>query len=84
MFVDRFAPSADLDAMIEALNRMLGTTFVIISHELASIFAIGQRFAMLDGARRKLVALGAPAELRDHSDDEWVRRFLNRVPTQES
>ena len=76
--------SADLDAMIEALNRMLGTTFVIISHELASIFAIGQRFAMLDGARRKLVALGAPAELRDHSDDEWVRRFLNRVPTQES
>jgi len=63
---------------------MLGTTFVIISHELASIFAIGQRFAMLDGARRRMVALGSPAELRDHCDDEWVRRFLNRVPSKES
>jgi hypothetical protein len=39
---------------------------------------------MLDGARRRLVALGPPAELRDRSDDEWVRRFLNRVPTQEA
>jgi len=76
--------SADLDALIVALNRMLGTTFVIISHELASIFAIGHRFAMLDGARKKLVALGAPAELRDHSPDQWVRDFLNRVPTAET
>jgi len=73
--------SADLDAMIVAINRMLGTTFVIISHELASIFAIGQRFAMLDGARRRLVALGAPEELRDRSPDEWVRRFLSRTPS---
>jgi phospholipid/cholesterol/gamma-HCH transport system ATP-binding protein len=76
--------SADLDAMIVALNHMLGTTFVIISHELASIYAIGHRFAMLDGARKKLVALGPPAELRDKSPDEWVRRFLNRVPTAEA
>ena len=71
--------SADLDALIVALNRMLGATFVVISHELASIFAIGHRFAMLDGARRRMVALGAPAELRDRSDDPWVRRFLTRT-----
>ncbi len=76
--------SADLDALIVALNRMLGTTFVIISHELASIFAIGHRFAMLDGGRKRLVALGAPTELRDHSPDSWVRDFLNRVPTRET
>jgi phospholipid/cholesterol/gamma-HCH transport system ATP-binding protein len=76
--------SADLDALIVALNHMLGTTFVIISHELASIFAIGHRFAMLDGARKRLVALGPPAELRDHSPDEWVRRFLSRVPSSET
>lgn len=76
--------SADLDALIVALNRMLGTTFVIISHELASIYAIGHRFAMLDGARKRLVALGTPAELRDSSPDPWVRNFLNRVPTAEA
>ncbi len=75
--------SADLDALIVALNRMLGATFVVISHELASIFAIGHRFAMLDGARRRLVALGPPAELRDHSDDPWVRRFLSRTASGE-
>ncbi len=73
--------SADLDAMIVALNRMLGTTFVVISHELASIFSIGHRFAMLDGARRRLVALGPPLELRDSSPDTWVRRFLSRTPS---
>lgn len=76
--------SADLDDMIDALNRMLGTTFVIISHELASIFAIGHRFAMLDGARRRMVAIGPPTELRDRCEDEWVRRFLNRTPTKET
>jgi phospholipid/cholesterol/gamma-HCH transport system ATP-binding protein len=75
--------SADLDALLVALNRMLGTTFVVISHELASIFAIGHRFAMLDGARRRLVALGPPAELRDGSDDPWVRRFLSRTASGE-
>lgn len=76
--------SADLDALIVALNHMLGTTFVVISHELASIFAIGHRFAMLDGVRKRLVALGSPTQLRDSSDDVWVRRFLTRTPTGDS
>ncbi|MFM7133093.1 MAG: ABC transporter ATP-binding protein [Planctomycetota bacterium] len=70
--------SADLDGMVVALNRLLGTTFVIISHEQPSIFSIGHRLAMLDGARRGLVALGPPAELRDSSADPWVRHFLSR------
>jgi len=76
--------SADLDALIVALNRMLGTTFVVISHELASILSIGHRFAMLDGARRRLVAVGPPAELRDRSADPWVRKFLSRSPSGEA
>jgi phospholipid/cholesterol/gamma-HCH transport system ATP-binding protein len=76
--------SADLDALLVALNHMLGTTFVVISHELASILSIGHRFAMLDGARKRMVALGPPAELRDHSEDAWVRRFLSRTASGES
>lgn len=76
--------SADLDALIVALNHILGTTFVVISHELASIFSIGHRFAMLDGARRRLVAVGPPAELRDRCEDAWVRKFLTRSPSGEA
>jgi len=68
--------SSDLDRLIATLSRLLGTTFMIISHELRSIFSIADRLLLLDAARRKQVALGPPAELRDASPDPWVRRFL--------
>jgi len=68
--------SHDLDTLIATLSRLLGTTFVIVSHELRSIFSIADRLLLLDAARRTQVALGPPAELRDHSDDQWVRQFL--------
>jgi phospholipid/cholesterol/gamma-HCH transport system ATP-binding protein len=51
---------------------------VVVSHELASIFKIADRAAMFDKSRRAMVALGVPAELRDSSDDPFVRRFFNR------
>ena len=70
--------SADLDALILRLNRMLGTTFVVISHELPSIFTIADRFIMLDADAGTMIANGPPAELRDRSPDEKVRRFMNR------
>ncbi|MHC4947955.1 MAG: ABC transporter ATP-binding protein [Planctomycetota bacterium] len=69
--------SHDLDTLIATLSRLLGTTFVIVSHELASIFAIADRLVLLDAARRTQVAIGPPAELRDGSEDPWVRRFLS-------
>jgi phospholipid/cholesterol/gamma-HCH transport system ATP-binding protein len=68
--------SHDLDTLIATLSRLLGTTFVIVSHELRSIFAIADRLLLLDAARRTQVALGPPEELRDHADDPWVREFL--------
>ena len=70
--------SASLDDLILRLRRERGTTFVVVSHELASIFKIADRCAMFDKARRAMVALGAPAELREGSGDEFVRRFFNR------
>jgi phospholipid/cholesterol/gamma-HCH transport system ATP-binding protein len=73
--------SADLDALILRLNRMLGTTFVVISHELPSIFAIADRFIMLDRDAGTMVASGPPAELRDRSPDPKVRSFMNRAPS---
>ena len=62
--------------LIQTLSRLLHTTFMIISHELRSIFAIADRLLLLDAARKTQVGLGPPDELRDHCDDQWVRNFL--------
>jgi phospholipid/cholesterol/gamma-HCH transport system ATP-binding protein len=70
--------SAELDALVRRLARGLGVTFVIVSHELPSIFAIADRVIMVDRARRGIVAEGDPRELCDSSPDPWVRRFFHR------
>jgi phospholipid/cholesterol/gamma-HCH transport system ATP-binding protein len=70
--------SAELDGLILALNASLGATFVIVSHELQSIFAIGRRCIMLDKVAGGIIARGNPAELRDRSDDARVVAFFRR------
>jgi phospholipid/cholesterol/gamma-HCH transport system ATP-binding protein len=70
--------SAELDQLILKLARNLGITFVVVTHELPSIFTIADRAIMLDKRVKKIVATGKPAELRDHSDNPWVRQFFNR------
>lgn len=72
--------SAELDELIRALNHLLGITFVIVTHELASIFAIADRVAVLDAASKTLVALDEPARLRDESPIPSVRAFMTRQP----
>ena len=56
----------------------LGATVVIVSHELPSIFAIGDDCIFLDTELRTMSAHGNPRELRDHPPNENVRRFLTR------
>lgn len=70
--------SASLDEVILHLSRSFGVTFVIVTHEIESIFAIGSRAIMLDDRERTIIAEGTPAELRDHSNDPRVRRFFHR------
>ena len=72
--------SADLDLLIKHLSHQFGITFVIVTHELASIYMIADRVIMLDGRTRTIIAEGKPAELRDGAADPWVRRFFNREP----
>lgn len=72
--------SAELDQLILQLNRSLGTTIVVVTHELASIFTIAERAIMLDGEARGIIAEGTPQELRAHSGDARVRAFFNRQP----
>jgi phospholipid/cholesterol/gamma-HCH transport system ATP-binding protein len=67
-----------LDDLILELRDSLGSTIVVVTHELASIFTIGNNCIFLDVEKRTMTASGDPKELRDHSDNEAVRRFLTR------
>jgi len=71
--------STALDELLLLLNRDLGLTVVIVSHELASIFRIATRCIMLDKASQGVIAIGDPRELRDESSDPRVREFFNPV-----
>ena len=70
--------SAELDRLILKLRDDAGATIVVITHELDSIFAIGDRALMLDKARRTLVADDSPENLLKSSPDPWVKNFMNR------
>ena len=72
--------AANLDRTILTLRANLGVTFVVVTHELHSIFAIADRAIMLDPLTRAIIADDAPASLRDHSVDARVRQFFNRQP----
>ncbi len=73
--------SVELDQLLLTLNRSLGMTTVIVTHELQSIFAVADACIMLDRSARGIIARGHPATLRDRSDDPRVRAFFNRRPS---
>ena len=71
--------STEIDELILNLSQNLKITFVIVTHELASIYAIADRVIMLDKREKKIVAEGAPADLRENSKNPWVRQFFKTV-----
>lgn len=70
--------SSQLDELVLKLSRTLHMTFVIVTHELPSIYKVADRVIMLDKRVKTIVATGKPSELRDRSDNPWVRQFFNR------
>ncbi len=72
--------SAELDELIVQVNKSLGTTIVVVSHELPSIFTIADRCIMIDAETKNIIAEGPPAELRDKNSDPRVHAFFNRQP----
>ena len=70
--------SAELDALILSLREGLGMTFVIVTHELPSIYAVADRVIMLDKRKKGITAEGRPQDLRNQSQDPYVRRFFRR------
>jgi phospholipid/cholesterol/gamma-HCH transport system ATP-binding protein len=75
--------SAELDELILRLNKSLGITFVIVTHELPSIYAVADRVVMLDKKKKGIAAIDSPEALRDHSDQEWIRQFMLREVPEE-
>jgi phospholipid/cholesterol/gamma-HCH transport system ATP-binding protein len=71
--------SAELDELIVSLQRSLKITFVVVTHELPSIYTIADRVIMLDKKTKGIIAMGTPAELRESSEIPWVRQFFNRA-----
>ena len=67
-----------LDELILELRASLGTTVVVVTHELQSIFAIGNNSVFLDADTKTMIAQGDPKHLLAESNDPKVREFLTR------
>ena len=72
-----------LDELIIEMQESLGATVVIVTHELASIFAIATNAVFLDAETKTMIDYGDPNLLLEHSEHEKVRRFLSRGNTQQ-
>lgn len=70
--------SRRLDELVSEIRERLGTTMVVVSHELASIFSIADRVIMLDREEQGIIAEGPPRELAAKSRDPRVLEFLHR------
>ncbi len=70
--------SAQMDELILQLSETLNMTFVVVTHELPSIFTIADRVIMLDRRAKTIVATGDPEDLKRRSDNPWVRQFFGR------
>jgi len=67
-----------LDDLIVQLSESLGTTMVVVTHELASIFTIGNNSVFLDASKRTMTAIGDPNKLLAETKDPALRLFLTR------
>lgn len=70
--------SRKLDELIVEIRELFGTTIVVVSHELASIYDIADRVIMLEKQAQGIVAEGAPKALATTSNDPRVKEFLTR------
>ena len=68
----------NLDDLILEINDSMKTTIVVVTHELASIFAIGKNSILLDAKEKTIIARGNPKDLLEYSNDPRVRNFLSR------
>ena len=71
--------SASLDLLIKELNEALGTTMIVVTHDLASIMSISHRVIVLDKNYRGIIAIGKPEDLKNDKNNTHVFNFFNRI-----
>jgi len=76
--------AVELDDLIIKTNEALGTTMVVVSHELQSICKIADRVIMLDKKSKGIIAEGTPEDLREKSTDPRVKSFFLRQAPENS
>jgi phospholipid/cholesterol/gamma-HCH transport system ATP-binding protein len=70
--------SAGIESLVQEINRGMGTTMVIVSHELEAIFRLAERIVMLDISKKGIIAEGDPRALKESPPNPHVRHFFNR------
>ncbi len=71
--------SSEIDELVLRINQNFGTTMIIVTHELDSIFKVGQRVILLDKQTFGIIAQGNPTELKNDISHPLVHRFFNRL-----
>jgi len=72
-----------LDDLILEINKSLGTTIIVVTHELPSLFAIGKNGIFLDKTIKTISAQGNPNKLLKNPPNEQVYEFLTRGASHE-
>lgn len=70
--------AAEIDDLIVHINSTFGTTIVLVTHDLDSIFSVAQRAILLEKTAKSIIAEGSPSWMRNESPDPAVRRFFER------
>lgn len=70
--------SSEIDDLILQINKSIGTTIVIVTHDLDTIFSVAGRIIMLDKKTKSIIAEGDPRHIKEHNPDPSVRQFFNR------
>ncbi len=70
--------AAEIDDLIVHINSTFGTTIILVTHDLDSIFSVAQRAILLDKSAKGIIAVGSPSWMRNESPDAAVRRFFER------
>lgn len=71
--------AASLDNLILDLNKTLGTTMIVVSHDLNSIFNIADNIILIDKSVKGILAKGSVEEMKQNSDNSIVYSFFNRL-----